>query len=118
MTGSQRTPYNRHHVPGKMEAAPLSAGVCHSLKPEIRRMLYRVPLLFSPQPEGGFTVTSPVLPELVTEGENRDEAFANAQDALAAVVELYADEGRPLPAGISLPAAGEVVWSDALLEVR
>ena len=81
-------------------------------------MLYRVPLLFSPQPEGGFTVTSPVLPELVTEGENRDEAFANAQDALAAVVELYADEGRPLPAGISLPAAGEVVWSDALLEVR
>jgi antitoxin HicB len=79
-------------------------------------MLYRVPLLFSPQPEGGFTVTSPVLPELVTEGNTLDEAFSNVQDALAAVVELYADEGRPLPAGVVLPAAGEVVWSDALVE--
>ncbi len=79
-------------------------------------MLYRVPLLFSPQPEGGFTVTSPVLPELVTEGDTLDEAFANAQDALAAVVEIYADERRPLPAGLILPATGEVVWSDALVE--
>ena len=79
-------------------------------------MLYRVPLLFSPQPEGGFTVTSPALPELVTEGDTLDEAFANAQDALAAVIELYADERRPLPTGVTLPAAGELVWSDALLE--
>ena len=78
-------------------------------------MLYRVPLLFSPQPEGGFTVTSPVLPELVTEGDNLSEAFVNAQDALAAVVELYADEGRSLPSGLALPPNGEVIWSDALV---
>ena len=61
-------------------------------------MLYRLPLLFSPQPEGGFTVTSPVLPEL----DILAEAFANAQDALAAVIELYADERRPLPAAPTL----------------
>jgi antitoxin HicB len=79
-------------------------------------VLYRVPLLFAPQPEGGFTVTSLALPELVSEGDTLNEAFANAQDALAAVIELYADEGRPLPAGVSLPASGEVVWSDALVE--
>ncbi len=79
-------------------------------------MLYRVPLLFSPQAEGGFTVTSPALPELVTEGDTLAEAFANARDALAAVVELYADEGRQLPASVTLPATGEVVWSDALVE--
>jgi antitoxin HicB len=79
-------------------------------------MLYRVPLLFAPQPEGGFTVTSPALPELVTEGDTLAEAFSNAKDALAAVVELYADEGRPLPAGVALPASGEIVWSDALVE--
>jgi antitoxin HicB len=80
-------------------------------------VLYRVPLLFSPQPEGGFTVTSPILPELVTEGETLDEAFANAKDALAAVIELYSDEGRAVPAGVTLPTTGEVVWSDSLLEV-
>src|SRR5260370_25933500 len=83
---------------------------------EDRFMLYRIPLLFAPQPEGGYTVTSPALPELVSEGDTLPEAFANAQDALAAVVELYADEGRQLPTGIVLPAAGQVVWSDALVE--
>ena len=62
-------------------------------------MLYRVPLVFAPQPEGGFTVTSPALPELVTEGDTLAEAFSNARDALAAVVELYTDEGRRLPPG-------------------
>jgi len=66
-------------------------------------MLYRVPLQFATQQEGGFTVTSPAVPELVTEGDTLAEAFANAQDALAAVVELYADEGRQLPSGIALP---------------
>lgn len=61
-------------------------------------MLYRIPLVFSPQPEGGFTVTSPALPELVTEGDTIEEAYSEVRDALAAVVELYADLGRTLPA--------------------
>jgi antitoxin HicB len=78
-------------------------------------VMYRVPLVFSPQPEGGYTVTSPVLPELLTEGDTLEEAQANVHDAFEAVVELYAEQGRQLPASISLPAAGEVVWSDALV---
>ena len=40
------------------------------------RMLYKLPLLLSPQPEGGFMVTSPLLPELVTEGDTVSEALA------------------------------------------
>lgn len=60
-------------------------------------MLGRLPLLFNPQPEGGFTVTSPVLPELITEGDSLEEAYANVQDALAAVLEIYAEQGRSLP---------------------
>ncbi len=78
-------------------------------------MLYRIPLLFAPQEEGGYTVTSPVLPELVTEGDTLEEANANVQDALEAVIELYAEQGRPLPISISLPVGGEVVWSEALV---
>lgn len=70
-----------------------------------------------PQPEGGYTVTSPVLPELITEGDSLDEAFGNVRDALAAVLELYAEEGRALPAGIELPQSGQMVWADALVEV-
>jgi antitoxin HicB len=79
-------------------------------------MLRRIPLVFSPQPEGGFTVTSPILPELVTEGDTLDDAYRNVSDALAAVIELYGEQGRPLPAGVELPAEGQVVWSDALVE--
>jgi antitoxin HicB len=80
-------------------------------------MLRRVPLIFSPQPEGGYTVTSAILPELITEGDSLEEAYANVSDALAAVIELYADQGRPLPAGVELPVAGQIVWTDALVEV-
>jgi len=80
-------------------------------------MIRRVPLIFAPQPEGGFTVTSPVLPELVTEGDTLEDAFANVADALAAVLEIYAEQGRPLPAGIELPPSGQIVWTDALVEV-
>ena len=63
-------------------------------------MVYKIPLLLSPQPEGGFTVTSLVLPELITEGDTVDEALANARDAFAAVVEAYQDLGRSLPPGL------------------
>ena len=78
-------------------------------------MIYRVPLVFTPQREGGYTVTSPVLPELLTEGDSLEEAHANVRDAFEAVVELYAEQGRPLPASISLPAPGEVVWFEVLV---
>jgi antitoxin HicB len=78
-------------------------------------MNYRIPLVFTPQPEGGYTVTSPVLPELVTEGDTLEEAQHNARDAFEAVVELYEDMGRPLPQSITLPANGEMVWSEFLV---
>ena len=78
-------------------------------------MMYRIPLVFTPQPEGGYTVTSPVLPELVTEGDTLGEANANVRDAFEAVAELYAELGRALPTSISLPELAEVVWSDVLV---
>lgn len=79
------------------------------------RMLYKLPLVLSPQPEGGFTVTSPLLPELVTEGDTVSEALANVQDALAAVIETYQDLGRPLPASSRLPDEDSPVWLETLI---
>ena len=70
-------------------------------------MDYSVPLILTPQAAGGYTVTSPLLPELVTEGDSVGEALANVKDALAAVIELYEDLGRSLPQSIGLPASGE-----------
>ena len=79
-------------------------------------MMYRLPLVYTPQPEGGYTVTCPLLPELITEGDTLREAQANVRDAFEAVVELYEEQGRPLPASITLPATGEIVWSETLLD--
>ncbi|MCB9844792.1 MAG: type II toxin-antitoxin system HicB family antitoxin [Phycisphaeraceae bacterium] len=69
--------------------------------------VYRLRLVLAPQPEGGFTVTSPDLPELITEGDSVEEALDNVRDALAAVRELYEDLGRAFPRGVSVsPADG------------
>ena len=59
--------------------------------------IYKLPLVMDPQPEGGYTVTCPVLPELITEGDTIQEAIQNASDALAAIIEAFHDLGRPLP---------------------
>lgn len=81
-------------------------------------MLRKLPLIFSPQPEGGFTVTSPALPELLTEGDTLDEAYANVPDALSAVLELYAEQGRSLPESTRVPESGQVIWTESLVEVE
>ena len=62
--------------------------------------IYKVPLVLIRQPEGGYTVTSPLLPELVTEGDTLNEALAHVQDAVYAVVELYEDLDKPLPTSL------------------
>ncbi len=77
--------------------------------------LFEFPLRLVPQPEGGFTVTCPVLPELVTEGDTVEEVVNNVQDALAAVIELYEDTGRPLPAGIRQNGQNEPIWYESLV---
>ncbi|HEY2894739.1 MAG TPA: type II toxin-antitoxin system HicB family antitoxin [Pirellulales bacterium] len=79
-------------------------------------MQYKIPLLLTPQPEGGFTVTSSALPELLTEGNTAEEALENVKDALAAVVEIYHDLGRALPGetqvlDLTVPLSFETVVS-------
>lgn len=64
------------------------------------RMHYELPLVLTPQVEGGYAVTSPLLPELVTEGDSVADILGNVKDAVAAVVELYEDLGRPVPRSI------------------
>jgi len=42
-------------------------------------------LTLQPAEEGGYVVTSPMDPELITEAETLDEAFENARDAAEAL---------------------------------
>ena len=78
-------------------------------------MNYKIPLVLAPQPEGGFTVTSPLLPELITEGDSMNEALENVKDALSAVVELYEDTGRQLPKNAHISDTQEPVWLETVV---
>ena len=78
-------------------------------------MIARIPLVLEPQPEGGYTVTSPLLPELITEGDTLSEALANVEDAFAAVVEIYEDRGRPLPSSIYVDDGNGPVSVEAIV---
>jgi antitoxin HicB len=84
---------------------------------EITMTNIKVPLVLSPQPEGGHTVTSPLLPELVTEGDTIAETLANVQDAVAAAVEAYQELGRPLPPNFHLHDNGPV-WLETVVAAQ
>ncbi len=45
----------------------------------------RLVLILEPAEDGGYIVTSPLDPELITEAETVEEAFANARDAADAL---------------------------------
>ena len=49
--------------------------------------IYKLPLVLSPQPEGGWAITCPILPGLITEADTLEEVYANVADALEAVIE-------------------------------
>lgn len=78
-------------------------------------VIYKLPLVLTPQPEGGFTVTSPLLPELLTEGDTAEEALANVTDAVAATIELYKDMGRALPTTLLQNATSGPLWLETLV---
>ena len=54
-------------------------------------------VVLEPQPDGGFTVSVPALPEVVTEGDTESEALQMAEDAIRAVLEYRKDHGIPIP---------------------
>jgi len=53
--------------------------------------------LLDPQPDGGFTVTFPDLPDAITEGESEAEALFNAAEVLTLTLEGRMDEGEAIP---------------------
>jgi antitoxin HicB len=80
-------------------------------------MHLKLPLIFEPQPEGGFTVTSPMLPELITEGDSVEDALENVRDALAAVLEIYQETGRALPASLIISDSMSPIWAETVVAV-
>ena len=58
---------------------------------------YRYTVFFEPAEEGGYVVTCPALPGLVTEGDTFEDARAMAADAIRGYLESLVKDGLPLP---------------------
>ncbi len=55
-------------------------------------------VVLEPQEEGGFTVLVPALPEVVTEGDTREEALEMAREAIDLALAYRRDNGIAIPA--------------------
>ncbi len=58
---------------------------------------YTFTMLFEPAEEGGYVVTCPALPGLVTEGDTMEEARSMAEDALRGYLESLLKDGLTIP---------------------
>ncbi len=62
---------------------------------DMKTITYTVQL--EPAPEGGYTVTVPALPAIVTEGDTYEEALEMARDAIQLYVDTLIADGQPVP---------------------
>jgi antitoxin HicB len=53
--------------------------------------------VFDADPEGGFVVTCPALPGLVTHGATLDEAKTMAKDAMEGFIDVLVEDGEEVP---------------------
>ena len=54
-------------------------------------------LLLNKEPEGGYTVTVPVLPGCITFGETLEDSISNAKEAISLYLESLVAHNEPIP---------------------
>lgn len=59
--------------------------------------IVKYPMIFRPEPEGGYTVTCPALPGVTTYGKTKAEAREMARDAVKLYLEELIQSGEPIP---------------------
>jgi len=69
-------------------------------------MLRKFRVILEPNESGGYTVTVPLLPGCISEGDTKEEAIANIKEAIELYMESLQADGEPIP---SEEAAEEAV---------
>ena len=72
------------------------------MSPPIELREYAYTVLFEPAAEGGYVVTCPALPGLVTEGDTLEEARVMVQDAIRGYIKSLRDDNQPIPKDVPL----------------
>ena len=72
-------------------------------------MLKKFRVILEQNELGGYTVTVPLLPGCISEGDTKEEALANIKEAIELYIESLKADGEPTP--------GEGEVEEALVEV-
>lgn len=59
--------------------------------------MFNYPAKFTPEVDGGYSVTFRDIPEAITQGDTLEEAQAEAVNALVTAMEFYFEDNRPVP---------------------
>lgn len=75
----------------------------------------------TPDPDGGFVVTFPDVPEAITQGDTHTEAVANAVAALESALLIYAEDRKAQPEptvteGVRVAVGAQVAAKLALID--
>ena len=64
---------------------------------EPQHKAYSFNVVLTPEPEGGFTMTVPTLPEAITYGKTVSDALRYARECIALCLEARIAEGQKIP---------------------
>jgi len=81
------------------------------------KQLHTIRLSIEPNPDGVFTVTSPDVPGLVTEGSTSDEIWHNVQEALNALKDAWQALGKTPPPALRPVSSEQAQMVDMLVSV-
>ena len=74
--------------------------------------------IFEPEESGGYTVTVPLLPGCVSEGDTKEEALANIKEAIELHTESLQSDGEPIPAEEAIEGRSQVNGLGAKKQTR
>jgi len=60
-------------------------------------MLRKFRVILEPNDSGGYTVTVPLLPGCISEGDTKAEALANIKEAIELYIESLQADNEPIP---------------------
>ncbi len=63
--------------------------------------IYNYTVVITPDITGGYVVTCPALPGLVTQGETLEESRANATEAIDLYLEVLLEDGEAIPEDVA-----------------
>jgi len=67
----------------------------------MKQQTYTYSVVLTPEPEGGYTITVPALPEAITYGETIDDALKHAREVIELSIQCRIAHNEKIPVEFS-----------------